>query len=66
MTTEEQVTELRAIRNELEELKIRLPMLKKRTVEDSDAIVADNLEFRQKIQQLETRVTQLETAKIPT
>ena len=41
-------------------------MLKKRTVEDSDAIVADNLEFRQKIQQLETRVTQLETAKIPT
>lgn len=26
MTTEEQVTELRAIRNELEELKIRLPM----------------------------------------
>lgn len=59
-------TELRAIRNELEEVKTRLTQIEQRTMEDSDAMAADNLEFRQKIQQLETRVTQLETAKILT
>ena len=55
--------ELRLIHNELEEIKKRLDILEKRTIEDADVAVKDVLELRRRVEYLEKQVKQLQTAR---
>ena len=54
--------ELRAIHNDLDEIKVRLTKLEKRTLEDADAAAKDVLELRNRVEMLEKQVRKLQTA----
>lgn len=55
--------ELRMIRNELEEIKKRLNILEKRTIEDADAAAKDVVELRRRVENLEKQIKQLQASR---
>lgn len=55
--------ELRSIQTELDDMKLSLSRLEKRTREDSDASVKDALDFRRRLEALEQQVKKLQAAR---
>ena len=55
--------ELRSIQNDLDEIKIRLTKLEKRTLEDVNAVVKDTIKLQRRVDMLEKKVRQLQSAR---
>ncbi|MFH1292041.1 MAG: hypothetical protein ABIH87_02495 [bacterium] len=55
-------TEIRGVRQDLEEIKLRLKKLEERTLEDENAIVGEHIKLKNKVNKLEEKVRQLEIA----
>ena len=62
--TSEILSELRYIKNEIKDIKIRLDKLEKRTLEDADAAAHDIIQLRDRVETLENQVRQLQGAGV--